>query len=427
MAANSYSASIPARHSGVVKISVDREWLRLQFPVYVSQHFYGKRQLFKGLGRQNNKENRKWAERIASLIQADLDHPNWESLFDPSLAKYLGIGAAAPSNVLIHPAQQQTKLKDIWQDYIEYKFKSGKISETTYRTRYKRTFSNWIAPYIDEPVSQELAERISSELLASQVNRANLKKLLTALKEACDRAINQGIITRNYFINIGEGIKLPSKSKQLLQEEDFRAFSKQERDTIIKAFRESEVDGEARIADLVEFLFLTGCRLGEAFALKWSDIKRDWIVFDESYSSETKITKCTKTDTIRIFRSKGYTKLQNLLKLLSERHKFSSNDFVFQTLSGKQYDRFKLSALWLGIDKSKAGTKYYYPGVVTRLARENKISGYLKPSATRHTFITIQSHAGVDLKLLADSVGNSVDVIYNHYLGVDKDAKIEDI
>ena len=59
--------------------------------------------------------------------------------------------------------------------------------------------------------------------------------------------------------------------------------------------------------------------------------------------------------------------------------------------------------------------------------QDGEISQYLKPSATRHTFITIQAHAGVDLKLLADFVGNSVDVIYDRYLGVNKDAAFFDI
>ena len=179
----------------------------------------------------------------------------------------------------------------------------------------------------------------------------------------------------------------------------------------------------SKYSSLVEFLFLTGCRLGEAFAFKWKDVKpeRGWIVFDESYSSETKITKSTKTDVIRIFKIQGYTRLINLLNRVKT-HNFDPDDYVFTTLGGKQYNRLNLSALWLGLNKSKKENKYYSPGIVTKLVQDGKISHYLKPSATRHTFITIQAHAGVDLKLLADSVGNSVDVIYDHYLGINKDA-----
>lgn len=263
-------------------------------------------------------------------------------------------------------------------------------------------------------------------MLNRGVNKANLKKLISALVEACNRALNKGNINRNFFAELGENIKLTRNFNQLIDEEDYRAFSLQERDIIIEAFRQSEKQSEKRIANLIEFLFLTGCRLGEAFALKWSDIKSDWIIFDESYSSETKITKSPKNDTIRIFITKGYERLNQLIERLKA-ESYKSSDYVSTTINGKQYDRFKLSALWLGIDKSKNGVEYYYPGVITRLVRGGRIKLYLKPSATRHTFITIQAHSGTDLKLLADSVGNSVDIIYNHYLGVNRNATIANI
>lgn len=410
--------------SGQIKVTVDKGYLRLQFPSALSRQLYGKRQFFKSLGRQDTPQNREWSERVASRIQADLDHPDCEKLFDPSLSKYFDVKV---TNIVLHPLNNnKLKLKDIWLEFVEYKRKSGKISETTYQTRYNRTFANWLKPYMNECLSYELAEKILFELLDSGANKANIKKLISALKEACDRAVNRGSINRNFFANLGENIKFPRRSKQLVEEEDYRAYSLQERDTIIQAFRDSEKASERRIADLVEFLFLTGCRLGEVFALKWNDVRTDWLVFDESYSSETKITKSTKTDTIRIFRTRDYERLNQLINRLKANSN-TKKDYVFTTIKGKQYNRFTLSALWLGIDKSKNGAEYYYPGVVTRLIQQGKISLYLKPSATRHTFITIQAHSGTNLKLLADSVGNSVDVLYNHYLGVNKDATIANV
>ena len=411
--------------SNRVKISTDKDYLRLQFPSALSKQLYGKRQFFKSLGRQDTAENRKWAESLAARIQADIDHPDVETLFDPSLKKYLGIKV---ENVILHPTSTTIKLQELWNEFCDYKYKTGKISETTYKTKYTRTFSNWLRPYFEEYISQELAERIVFELQKQKVNKTNLRKMISALKEACDRSINQGNLNRNYFAGLKENIKPPKRSKQLIEEEDYRAFTREERDIIINTFKTSHKDSERQIAPLVEFLFLTGCRLGEAFAFKWKDIKpkKGWIVFDESYSSETKITKSTKTDVIRIFKIQGYTRLINLLDRMKTQN-FDADDYVFTTLGGKQYNRLNLSALWLGLDKSKKGNKYYYPGVVTRLVQDGEINQYLKPSATRHTFITIQAHAGVDLKLLADSVGNSVDVIYDHYLGVNKDAAFFDI
>lgn len=408
--------------SGRVKVTSDKGYLRLQFPSSLSRQIYNKRQFFKGLGRRDTPQNREWADRIAARIQADIDHPDCEDLFDPSLTKYFE--TKVPSHILyLEKDNNSVKLKDIWLEFIEYKRKTGQVSETTYRTRYNRTFTSWLKPYLNEPLSYELADRILFDLLNSGINKINLKKLISALKSACDRAISREIINRNFFISLGDNIKVIKKSKQLIEEEDYRAYSLEERDIIIARFRNSEKPSEAKIADLIEFLFLTGCRLGEAFALKWRNIKSDWIVFDQSYSSETKITKSTKTDTVRIFRTKAYNRLNQLIDNLKLRD-YSDNDYVFTTITGKQYDRFKLSALWLGISRNK---EKYYSGAITQLVREGKISQYLKPSSTRHTFITIQAHSGTDLKLLADSVGNSVDVIYNHYLGVSKDATIADV
>ena len=80
-----------SKRSNTVKISTDKDYLRLQFPSALSKQLYGKRQFFKSLGRQDTPENRKWAESLAARIQADIDHPDVETLFDPSLKKYLGI------------------------------------------------------------------------------------------------------------------------------------------------------------------------------------------------------------------------------------------------------------------------------------------------------------------------------------------------
>ncbi|MBW4619306.1 MAG: tyrosine-type recombinase/integrase [Cyanosarcina radialis HA8281-LM2] len=414
--------STTTSHWGLIRVSTDKGYLRLQFPSALSRTFYGKRQFFKGLGRPDTPQNREWAERLVSRMQADIDHPDASKLFDPSLEKYLGIKV---DNVIAHPSSNSLQLKELWFEFIEFKLRTGKIAQTTYKTRYKRTFSNWLEPYLDETLSYELAERITFDLL-DKVYKPNLKKMITALKEACDRAIGQGKLHCNFFANLTDSIKVSKKSRQLSEEEDYRAFSLKERDIILKSFRQSNKLAERQIADLIEFLFLTGCRLGEVFALKWQDVKQDWIVFDESYSSETKITGPTKTDTIRIFRTKGYGRLNGLIdRLRTKPHK--NSDYIFTTVTGKQYDRYKVSSVWLGSDKSKNGVAYYYPGVVARLVDEGDISQYLKPSATRHTFITLQAHNGVDLKLLADSVGNSVDVIYNHYLGVNREATLADI
>ncbi|BAY06989.1 hypothetical protein [Calothrix sp. NIES-2098] len=66
-----------------------------------------------------------------------------------------------------------------------------------------------------------------------------------------------------------------------------------------------------------------------------------------------------------------------------------------------------------------------YPGLVKKLA--SKKLEYLKPYSPRHSFISIQAERGVDLKLLANSCGNSVEHIIKHYLNFDNKCKLKDM
>ncbi len=54
-------------------------------------------------------------------------------------------------------------------------------------------------------------------------------------------------------------------------------------------------------------------------------------------------------------------------------------------------------------------------GVVTKLVKAGKIRQYLKPYATRHTWISLQLEAKVPIKNVAKLAGNSPDVILKYY------------
>ncbi|PSF31180.1 integrase [Aphanothece hegewaldii CCALA 016] len=394
-----------------IKLGTDKGILRLQFSSRVSQAYYGRRQFYKGLGRSDTPSDREWALSICRRIQLDIDHP--DDLFDPTLIKYLGFKTKS-----VEAIGSGIKLGQLYEDYVNWKVFTGKISETTLKTRHNRTYLNWLKPFLEEEISPELVSTIAKRLLAQNFYKPNLKKFFSALSEMGDRAVRKEILPKNYFFELKEiDLRISKKSHQLAEEEDYRNFTLEERDLIISCFRNSSRKNILQISDLIEFLFLTGCRQGEAFALKWNDIKDEWIMFDESYSSETKITKEPKNRVVRIFKTKRYDKLNHLIhNLRSKRKKINPNDYVFLTANGKQYNRFNIQTAWQSKNTGNS------EGIVTQLAREGKISQYLKPSSTRHTFITLQAQAGVDLKLLADSCGNSVDTIYDHYLGANRNA-----
>ena len=112
--------------------------------------------------------------------------------------------------------------------------------------------------------------------------------------------------------------------------------------------------------------------------------------------------------------------------LLLELKSTASNSLVFPDDKGKALKARRLSDKWRDfsvkqIRASGEEVTYFYPGIVSQLARDGLISGYLPQYHTRHTYITLtaqaNSHNTDALLHIATSCGNSVDVILRHYLG----------
>ncbi|HAT14236.1 MAG TPA: hypothetical protein DD001_18220 [Microcoleaceae bacterium UBA10368] len=460
-----------------VKVCSDRGTLRLQFPkrhtplwellegrslkgkpkyLYLGKHGFG-----------DNPEDRKRATQIAIAMEADLDHPEWEKLFDCTLAKY-GIGSAKYAklaNVLQLPGTKQLEpemtVGAMWEEYLVWK--QSQIEASTFKSRYLCTstyaikglkwdaktkkFSDTGKGIWDQPLGTEIVEF----LLLIELNPVVKSNLFFALNEAFLRAQSQGKIkmTVNPFHELHKQVKPDTRDKyksvvgadgevwkwwevrdakcEDALEADKRAFTALERDTIIAAFYESDKVNERQIAPLIEFLFLTGCRPGEAFALVWDNIKfeKDLIWFNKSYSGTIKDIKVTKNNSVRQFYL--YPRLTELLKRIKP-DDTKPKDLVFKQENGRTWNSERHGFLWLGKTSSTKGKTYYYPGVVTRLIEEGKISSYLPPYNARHTYITLTAWLNKEnssaLVLLAACCENSVEVILKHYLDVDRSVRL---
>jgi len=143
------------------------------------------------------------------------------------------------------------------------------------------------------------------------------------------------------------------------------AFTAAERDTIIQAF----ADKRPHYLFFVQFLFLTGCRTGEAIGLRWQHVSLDCtqITFCESYDSQLDIRKTTKTGKPRKFPCNQ--KLSSLL--LSIRPANTSPDsLVFTSPNGKPIDNGKFTnQVWRGC---RSGQKVYR-GILATLVDEGKV------------------------------------------------------
>jgi integrase len=188
--------------------------------------------------------------------------------------------------------------------------------------------------------------------------------------------------------------------------EDIRAFSLDEMNAIIEAYEISPT--VSHWADFVKFLFYTGCRPGEAAALRWKHVSADckFIKFSQSYDCGTRITKNTKTGTIRTFPC--HSKLQALL-LKIRPDDIEPESLVFLAKKGSQISWSTFHKTWKGVEHR--GLK----SIIESLVGQGKVRQYLKPYATRHTFITHMVNSDVPAHVIAAWVGNSPDMIWKHY------------
>ncbi len=253
-------------------------------------------------------------------------------------------------------------------------------------------------------------------------NKDDVLKLLTQFSNAHTWGIKQGFVSTNSYEDLTKELKKSKAANKASKrdedgniidgedaENDVRAFSLGEAQLIIEAYETSKT--VSHFAPLVKFLFYTGCRSGEAVALKWKHIKQDCTVisFQDSYDQETKTTGDTKTYVKRIFRTALNSKLHKLLKQLeSERlEPDNPNEYVLKTKTGKQIAWSNFTKTWRGGDSNKS--------VINDLIEQGKVKQYLKPYATRHTFITHQINNGYQAHAIAGLVGNSANSIWEYY------------
>ncbi|MEG4532181.1 tyrosine-type recombinase/integrase [Microcoleus sp. D2_18a_D3] len=445
-----------------VKVQSDNGTLRLQFSTKYNPIFGGKRK-HQGLSLKDTPDNWQKAIAIAYRIEGDLQHPDWQQLFDPSFAKYglktkyaAELKLAAP----IPEPEPEMTVGAMWEDYLTWK--RPQLEETTYRLKFVSTYSNVVKGLVWDSKLAKFTESnntawnlpispaASEIILQHPVSDSTKTAVLQALSEAFKRLQSLGKINNlpaNPFVCTGKFLKntadkykpiisatgderewWDTEHKESGSNGDYRAFTREERDIIIKTFYESTRLSCQQVAPLIEFLFLTGCRPGEAFALRWQDIGKgkdgQYIVFAKSYNGKLKNTQVTKTKETRLFRI--YPKLEYLLSKIKPTN-LKSTDLVFVNTEGNPYNTGNISELWQETSSGKGENRKSRNGIVTQLAKDGKISNYLPPYHTRHTFISLQAHAGTDLLLLATACGNSVEIIQRHYLGINTTVEMVDI
>lgn len=334
------------------------------------------------------------------------------------------------NHILDQPGLQTAKprvgitLDTLFLDFISYQrsvLRRSKGTLSVYETAY-----NVVMTLETKDISQ--SNKILEELatLKDSVRYRTLQKLSIC----CNWAVEEGKISKNPFLRVLKELKEPKPTDDAPD-----PFSRQAMERIIDAYRHHP--RYHHYADLVELLFLTAARTGEAAAFVGSDIDFEkGVIHIRKTISQVRgkpdPRNTTKTGKNREFPIEDPA-LEKLLRRVCSSHKKPS-DFVFQEPDGSHIDRKKFYYSWHGELKSfklKDGTQKenFSKGIVSKLAALGEENGgidhYRPQYNTRHTFISLAIEGLVELNestmqdvvTLAHYVGNSADVILEHYLG----------
>jgi integrase len=341
-------------------------------------------------GLTDTPDNRKKAQIVAWQLEEDIR----TGQLDPTLENY-----KQQFRPKIRVNTCSLDLLELWTSYCEYK--RPQLAETTYHRDYIRKYAHHIQGLPSKDTKDAVVIR---DHLLQTLSADTAKRVLTHLSACCNWAVDSGLLDKNPFAGMAGKIRQPKVNQEI------DPFTTAERDAIIQAF----ADKRPHYTAFVKFLFLTGCRTGEAIGLQWQHINPDCtqITFAESYDSRLNIRKCTKTGVIRKFPCNQV--LRELLLSIRPINPCPQSP-VFTSPRGGLINSIKFTnQVWRGC---KFGDRYY-KGIVTTLVDKGKVQRYRCPYNTRHTFISHCVEAGVPIPQVARWVGNSPEVIMRHYAGV---------
>lgn len=382
---------------GTVTIESYQGRLRLRLP----RSLYNGDQRRIVLGLMDTEENRVIAEPYRAECERDIKL----DMFDWTHKKY----KPGSRLTVVEGINSKTvpKLNELWNKFVEYK--RPQCSPNTMKTMYGQ-----YTAYLKRLPSHKLedAPQIRDWCVAN-LPLESAKRFITRLNACCNWAIESKLITSNPFYGMAGKIK-PPKSQRKTEEDDINPFTAEERDLIVDALRTDRFNPKksaykhSHYADLIEFLFRTGCRTNEVLALQWKHIDDELrhIIFEQAlidgYEGR-EIREGLKTQERRRFRCNE--SLKSFLRSIKPEG-CNPNDLVFPGLKG-------------GFLDFAAFRRNVWKKVIEGLEVE-----YRKPYQTRHTFITLALENGMNVKDLATAVGNSPEVIFRHYAGSKRDIVI---
>lgn len=327
--------------------------------------------------------------------------------------KMLATALAKLARVEEFASPELLNLLETWDKYIDFKRPSVSPSYLAHQLQATR---NHLEKLSGSPGMDAIAVR---EWAMKNLTVDSAKRLISQLSACYRWAKNSKLIEANPFAGMASEIKLPRSKKISIGDREIEPFTATERDLIIAAFKTNQFCHpftsknhlHSNYATYVEFLFYTGCRPSEAIGLQWKNVDfcKGIVIFQGAVvqSPRGRIRKeGLKTQAFRRF------KINDQLREILEDAKppnHSAESLVFPAAEGGfiVQDNFR---------------KRVWKKVLQGLQLQ-----YRKPYQTRHTFITLCLDKGIDAKDIAQWVGNSAEIIYQHYAGSRHNLQVPEI
>jgi integrase len=208
---------------GSVQVVNSHDRLQLRF------RFGGKRHCL-SLGFSDSLSNRKLAEMRAKEIELDI----LSGHFDQTLERYKPVSALSTVPDIKTPPESKFCVapKDLWEQYTQYR--AAGLKETT--RHYHASFTRLFAQVGEVPVMDALRVKAALEKVTTIYQT---KRALGQLASACRWGKKHNLVEANPYEGMSN--EMPKYRYQL--EPKPNAFSEEEREQVLEAFRKDERPG----------------------------------------------------------------------------------------------------------------------------------------------------------------------------------------
>ncbi len=350
-----------------VSVGADKGSLRLRWK------FEG-RQYTLGLGLQDDAIGRRLAEERANRIYLDLLSGN----FDRTLAKY-----------------RTGRVEVLTVEELGVRYAKARSSEVG-----KQTAEGWRAAFAflrnQRMSGRSLAEvddrraAAIADLLRKSRSPETAKKYLTIYATAWDWAIEGRWVDHNPWRSEAAKVRIPSLRPPEI-------YSREEIAKILDAFANHPSKPMRSYWTLAVFLLSTGCRLGEAFALRWENVaddgRRVWIGEAIERGGAVKETKTREARWVELNRS-----CRAALVSMRQSKNPAPADLVFTGARGGVLSDRNWRRIWANVLKL-AGVPYR------------------RPYLARHTVASHALDANYPITEVAEQIGNLPSTLLARYAG----------